>query len=205
MPRRRRISRGQRGLTLVELTVTILLLGIVMSICVQVFITIGRSVKTTDQVSQNTDQARLAVQQIDRQVRSGNVLYDPLAETPPGLAMRVYTQANGDQRCVQWRVTKSISGLKDGILQTRSWSESWIYDGDVSGWRNVSENIINSSASPAFALDGGSGFGDRLINIRILVNADPVHQKTVEFTSSVTGRNTEYGYSKSICNSIPPA
>ena len=190
--------RDQRGLTLVELTMTIFLLGIVMSICVQVFITIGRSVQTTDQTSQNTDQARLAVQQIDRQIRSGNVLYDPAAETPAGLALRVYTQSNGDQRCVQWRIT-------NGTLQTRSWSESWTVDGDVSGWRNVAQGLVNTTSAPAFALDSGSGFGDRLINIRVLVNADLVHQKTVEFKASVTGRNTEYGYSKTICNVIPAA
>ena len=203
MPARRRISRDQRGLTLVELLVTIVLLGIVMAICVQVFVTIGRTVATTDQNSQNTDQARLAVQQIDRQVRSGNVLYNPAAETPAGFALRVYTQANGYQRCVQWRITKATSGFKDGILQTRSWSESWTFDGDVSGWRNISENIL-TTGSAAFSLDGSSGFGNRLINIDIRVNADPVHQKTVQFTSSITGRNTEYGYSQNICNVIPP-
>ena len=203
MPARRRISRDQRGLTLVELLVTIVLLGIVMAICVQVFVTIGRTVATTDQNSQNTDQARLAVQQIDRQVRSGNVLYNPAAETPAGFALRVYTQANGYQRCVQWRITKATSGFKDGILQTRSWSESWTFDGDVSGWRNISENVL-TTGSAAFSLDGSSGFGNRLINIDVRVNADPVHQKTVQFTSSITGRNTEYGYSQNICNVIPP-
>ena len=203
MPARRRISRDQRGLTLVELLITIVLLGIVMAICVQVFVTIGRTVSTTDQNSQNTDQARLAVQQIDRQVRSGNVLYNPAAETPAGFALRVYTQANGYQRCVQWRITKATSGFKDGILQTRSWSESWTFDGDVSGWRNISENIL-TTGSAAFSLDSSSGFGNRLINIDVRVNADPVHQKTVQFTSSITGRNTEYGYSQNICNVIPP-
>lgn len=219
----RRNSHDQRGLTLVELIVTTLLLGIVMAICVQVFITIGRTVTTIDQSSQNTDQARLAVQQIDRQIRSGNVLYDPLKEglladgvTPdpvavaaginPGFAIRVYTQANGDQRCVQWRITKSTPGVKDGVLQTRSWSEAWVYDGDVSGWRNVAENLLTLTGNPAFKIDTSvADFGGRLINIDVRVNADPAHQKTVQFTSSVTGRNTEYGYSQNICSSIPPA
>ncbi len=194
---------------------TILLLGIVLTICFQVFITVGRAVTTSDQRSQNTDQARLAVQQIDRQIRSGNVLYDPakegllaplfVAPDPvavangifPGLSIRVYTQANGDQRCVQWRIN-------NGTLQTRSWSEAWTVDGDVSGWRNVAENIINTSAaSPAFSLDTASGFGDRLINVRVLTNADTARQKTVEFKASVTGRNTQYGYNPNICNTIP--
>ena len=185
-------------MTLVELMITILLLGIVLAICFQVFITVGRSVETSDGRSQSTDQARLAVQQIDRQIRSGNVLYNPALESPSGLALRVYTQSNGDQRCVQWRIS-------NGTLQTRSWSESWTVDGDVSSWRNVAEHIVNTSAaSPAFALDAGSGFGDRLINVRILTNVNPARQKTVEFKSSVTGRNTEYGYNPNICNTLPP-
>lgn len=185
-----------------------------LTICFRAFTSTG-SVTTADHVSQNTDQARLAVQQLDRQIRSGNILYDPGKEglqadgvTPdpvavangifPGLSMRVYTQANGSQRCVQWRVT-------NGTLQSRSWSQSWSVDGDVTSWHNVAEHIVNTSANPAFALDPSSGFANRLINVRILVNADPAHQKTVEIDASIAGRNTEYGYDSSTCSSAPPA
>ena len=47
--------------------------------------------------------------QIDRQVRSGNVIADPanegtaLSGVEPYYALRVYTQTDGVFQCVQWR------------------------------------------------------------------------------------------------------
>jgi type II secretory pathway pseudopilin PulG len=196
--------RGQRGVTLVELSVYVLMLGIVTTIAFRLLISMTTATQKADVTSQSIDQARLAVQQIDRQVRSGNVLYDPTLESDaandirPGLSLRVYTQANGDQRCVQWRMTSA------GVLQTRSWSEFWTTDGDVSPWRNVATNLVNTSATPAFALDSTTGFGSRLLKVTLIANVNSKRGKDVRFSTSIAGRNTEYGYNPFICNSIPP-
>ncbi len=198
-----RRRQSQSGMTLVELSLVILFLSLVLTIALRMVISFDSALSRTDTRTQNTDQARLAVQQMDRQIRSGNVLYQPGAD---GMSFRVYTQANGNQKCVDWRVV-------NGDLQTRSWSEFWETDGNVEGWKTVSRKLVNkpktatSVGSPVFSVDTSSAFGDRLVNLRVRVNSDPneVKTRTAEFNQSVTGRNTEYNYSENVCLPVPPA
>jgi len=140
--------------------------------------------------------ARVALAQMDRQIRSGNVLYDPATEVLP-LSMRVYTQANGDERCVQWQVF-------DGTLRTRSWSPSWRTDGKVSGWTTVAHGLRNTT-SP-FSLQGGSTpYSSRLVDIRLLVRGPRSGERPTEVQTSLSGRNTLYGYDPGVCSPAPTA
>ena len=187
-----------------EVTVASMLLLIALAMAFSLLTTVSTSVARTDVRSQTNDQLRQAVQEIDRQVRSGNVLYDPAAEVTdppnfiaPGLSMRIYTQANGVQRCVQWRI-------KTGTLQMRSWSENWAVDGLVTSFGNVATNIVNTGARPAFSLDPSPGFGGRLLKLDVLAQVNAVQGPQVEVVDSVAGRNTTYGYPTSVCATIPP-
>ena len=100
-------------MTLVELLVAMSILGIVLLVFTSVLASVQRGVVRQDSLSQTLDSARLAIQQLDRELRSGNVLYDPALEnapvgTPgriasctgclPGYTLRVYTQTNADTR-----------------------------------------------------------------------------------------------------------
>jgi hypothetical protein len=121
------------------------------------------------------------------------------------MSMRVYSQANAPtrdpgNRCLQWRVLNSE-------LTVRSWSVTWRTDGTVSGWRVVADHVVNQSNSPqtpAFALDTESTKGSRTLVVNILVNQRPSSGRDVQIKSSVTGRNTGYGYPQDICSDIPP-
>jgi prepilin-type N-terminal cleavage/methylation domain-containing protein len=92
--------RDERGMTLVELVVAMMILSIVMLVMTTTLSSIQRAVVEEDVRTRLNDQARLAVQSIDRLVRSGNILYDPVNESgndPYGAAtgymFRIYTQA----------------------------------------------------------------------------------------------------------------
>jgi type II secretory pathway pseudopilin PulG len=200
---RGRRRRCEQGTTLVELLVVTGLLGGVLSIVLAALVSVQNTENKVNIRKQSNDQVRLAVEQIDRQVRSGNVLYDPATEgsnagsgIAAGFSMRIYTQANGIERCVQWRVTS-------GKLQSRSWAQTWQVDGNVSGWRTVSDHIVNTTSQPPFSLDPSSGFGQRLINVDVLANVRSDTGSNVEAKTSVTGRNTQYGYDPVVCNTIP--
>jgi hypothetical protein len=95
---------------------------------------------------------RLGVSQIDRQVRSGNVILDPSLETtgnagvdyaglPVGkfYSMRIFTQEGPRPRCAQWRVIDH-DGNGLGNLEFRTWDPAWPA-GDVTGWGVVAHNI----------------------------------------------------------------
>jgi len=190
-------------MSLVELMVATALLGLVMSVIFAALVSVQRTITTADQRGQTNDQVRLAANDIDRMVRSGNVLYDPASETlqnsgvAPGYSLRIYTQANGNERCVQWRVYS-------GFLEARAWTTTWQIDGIVTGWRKVADNIVNTS--PPFSLDPNPAFGGRIIDIDLLANSgksSTSNVATVEVKMSVTGRNTEYGYDPVVCNTVP--
>jgi type II secretory pathway pseudopilin PulG len=207
-------------MTLVELLVAMSILGIVLLVFTSVLASVQRGVVRQDSLGQTLDSARLAVQQLDRELRSGNVLYDPALEnapvgTPgriasctgclPGYTLRVYTQTNADTRgptpyrCVLWKV-------EGRQLMTRWWPP--LEPGEASGWRIVAEGIVNRDVSPptvAFALDPDPLKGGRTLNVVYAANADLARHptQTAKVQASLTGRNTSYGYPGNVCQSTP--
>lgn len=200
---RRRLSprREDRGTTLVEILISMTIFSLALAMVYTVLITVQRQTKDQTSRADSVGNARLALAQMDRQIRSGNVLYNPSNESALGfpLSMRVYTQANGNQRCVQWQV----SGSK---LRSRSWSTTWQTDGLVSDWGVVAHDVVNTASSPPFALATGStAYGSRLLDITLQVKSPTAGGKPVNVTSSLSGRNTAYGYDPGVCSPIPPA
>ncbi len=181
-----------------ELSVTMAVLSVAMVMVLSVLDVVQRGVVQVESRSRGVDEARLAVRQIDRQIRSGNVLYTPESS---GMALRVYTQANGVQKCVQWRVV----GRQ---LQWRSWATTWLTDGNVSPWRVVADDVANATVVPPvpmFSLDTSQPeFGQRVMRISILAIDDERAGRPARVDLSVTGRNTQSGYSGAVCNDVPP-
>ncbi|MDP9072503.1 MAG: hypothetical protein M3N68_14710 [Actinomycetota bacterium] len=194
-----RSRSDERGLTVVELVVTMAVLAVVVPMALTLLDTVQRGVVAQQSRSDSTDQARLAAQQVDRQIRSGNVLYQPESG---GMSLRVYTQANASQKCVQWRVL----GRQ---LQWRSWTTTWLVDGDVSPWRVAADDVVNANVVPpvpVFALDTSQvEFGQRIMRVSILVNDSERAGRPVRIDLSVTGRNTQSGSAASACSDVPPA
>jgi type II secretory pathway pseudopilin PulG len=193
-------------MTLVELLVTTSLLGVVSVIFLSIMASVQSGVQMETDRSNDNDQARLAVQQLDREVRSGNVLYDPGAEPAPFTpyySLRVYTQSNANirtpgNRCVQWRI-------QEGELQRRDW-DGLNPAATVSGWRVVAENLVNVDLGiPAFVLDSDPLKGSRIVNVTIVTQTDPDSGNPVRISASLTGRNTSYGYPVNVCGTIPAA
>ncbi len=192
-------------MTLVELLVAMAILSIVMLVMTTTLTSIQRAVVEEDVRGRLNDQARLALQSIDRLVRSGNILYDPVDETgndPYGAAtgylFRIYTQAeqseNQAARCALWLVND------DQQLMYRTWP---VLDPTAaSQWQVVAEGIVNRDlGQPAFSLDSAG----RTIAVEFHVNPDlsdrPQATQVVE--ASLTGRNTSFGYPVQLCSELP--
>lgn len=190
------------GFTLVEMLVAMGLASLLVAGAYGFMSQTQTVFKRTSEHSRNNDEAMNAIGRLDRLIRSGNILYDPSAESNPsqginpGLSLRVYTQANSVQKCVQWRID-------DGTLQERSWSPQWQSNGEVTGWWNVADGVTNTTTSPAFTLATDAAFGDRLLIVDLRVNTSSEPGAEVEHRASIEGRNTEYGYDASVCNTIP--
>ncbi|MGH2650682.1 MAG: PulJ/GspJ family protein, partial [Actinomycetota bacterium] len=153
-------------MTLAEMMVTLMILGIALSIFLSVLASVQRGVVRQEQHSLRNDQARLAIEALDREIRSGNVLYDPASESPPYYSLRIYTQANaptrGSAMCVQWL----LEGEK---LQTRRWVP---YASTATVWRTVAEGIVNLTVTPnvqLFTIDPDPYKGGRTVQVTLLV------------------------------------
>ena len=194
---------------MVEITVTLVLLGVVMT----VFMTVVASLQTAESRQQarsaRNDEVRLALAHLDREIRSGNVIQDPSVETNPAgdivpsMALRVYTQADAPNRnpgsqCSQWRIT-------NGTLQNRRWAWSAadpIVDGSVTPWWTVATDIVNRSVNPQVPAFTKSGTA--LVQLRFVVDRADDAGQPEEVDLSITARNTQYGFPSSACFDTPP-
>ena len=193
-------------MSLVEVTVVVGLLLTVLSLFLGVLESVNRGLITQQQRSEANDQVRLAVEQMDREIRSGNVLYDPAApaEAPhETFQLRIYTQANAPTRtpplqCVQWRI-------EDRELIRRAWPPG--DPGSVTDWRTIAQNLVNrdlTPAVPAFTLDPAVA-GSRAVRVVLISDEDTSEtiSKPVRVETSLTGRNTTYNFAPSTCDPAP--
>lgn len=196
----------ERGMTLVELVVAMAILSIVMLVMTTTLSSIQRAVVEEDVRIRLNDQARLAIQSIDRLVRSGNILYDPVDESgndpydaaATGYLFRIYTQAEQssgqDARCALWLVND------DQQLLYRTWPV--LTPEDATDWTVVVDGVVNRElGEPPFTLDSAG----RTIAVEFQVNPDfarrPHATQLVE--ASLTGRNTSFGYPIQLCSELP--
>jgi type II secretory pathway pseudopilin PulG len=203
-----RFRTEEVGLTLSELLVAMVVLGLASGVFLTTLTSVQRSVTETDIRTRSNTQARLALQTLDHEVRSGNVLYDPATSVDPYFRFKIYTQANATTRqpspgytCRLWRITST------GELQTRWWPPN--QPEDASGWLTAATGIVNKLvATPlnAFVLDPDPNKGGRTVNVLLLVNEDPQQDfdtGTVRIQSALTGRNTSYGFPTGVCAAEP--
>ena len=161
-------------MTLVELMVAMAILSIVSLVFTTTLSSVQRAVVEEDVRIRLNDQVRLAVQSIDRLVRSGNILYDPVDEsgndpfdaTATGYMFRIYTQAeqsaDQDARCALWLVDDQER------LLYRTWPI--LAPEDASNWTVVAEGVVNRTLDePAFTLDAAG----RTIAVEFHVNPGP--------------------------------
>ncbi len=206
-----RRAKAEEGMTLVELMVAMFVLGFVMLVFTQVLASVQKGVVAQDMLSRTLDQARLGVEQLDREIRSGNVLYKPEFENAglascsgclPSYTLRVYTQSNADTRggyqCVLWQVDDQQR------LLTRRWPPGDPASATV--WRVVATGVVNRALSePAFSIETDPLKGERTVNIMLAVNEDLANRpgQTVRVEASLTGRNTSYNYPTNVCSTVP--
>lgn len=197
----------ERGVTLVESMMTILILGIVLAMFFTVLTSMQTAAARQEGRTRRNDEARLALSQLDREIRSGNVLYDPSTESDPSgdivpnMSLRIYTQADAGNRgfqCAQWRIT-------DSTLQARWWSKD-DPAGTVTDWWVVATDVVNRDLSPqvpAFDLDDTAAYGGRIMTLRLVVDNADDHGGPMEVAMSITGRNTQYGFPNDVCAVVP--
>ena len=216
---RGRLDRAQErpdgGFTLIEMLITMIIFGLAMGLVTTVVTRVEKFANNAQGSADANCEVRLALDDIDRQVRSGNVLYSPANETTPstctatgtdaGTCMRVYTQANGMQRCVQWQVLADPAKPTTALIRSRSWSPNWQTDGSYTAWATKARGLNLTPSSPPFTLQGAvTSSSSRYLSVRFEAK-DPRRPGSVVLTSALAGRNTNYGYDAGLCSPVPPS
>jgi prepilin-type N-terminal cleavage/methylation domain-containing protein len=206
------------GLTLLELLISMIIFSIAISMVYTVLIMVQKKSTATQQSSDVVTQLRAGLEDIDKQVRSGNVLYTPANEGSflsscsgvtnaagdSGNCMRVFTQTYGNSLCVQWQVLPVTGALGPNILRTRSWATDWAMGGIRNPWHTVAHGLTMSASSYPFSTPPAAGqYGQRLLTVSFTA-LDPRSGKAVTVSSALSGRNTTYGYDAQLCGTPPP-
>jgi prepilin-type N-terminal cleavage/methylation domain-containing protein len=203
------------GFTLIELLITMIVFGLAMTLVTKAVSKVERYANQAQGSADANGEVRLALDDIDRQVRSGNVLYSPANETTPssctatgtdaGTCMRVYTQANGMQRCVQWQVLADAAHPGTSLIRSRSWSPTWQTDGSYTTWATKARGLVPTPSVQPFTLQGAvTSSSSRYLSVRFEAK-DPRRPGSVVLTSALSGRNTNYGFDAGLCNPVPPS
>lgn len=209
------VREGDSGFTLVEMLISMMVFGVAMTMVYQAMIRVQTYTQDVQGSADANSELRQAVSQIDRQVRSGNVLYSPANETTPttctasgtdaGTCMRVYTQANGLERCVQWQVINDSAAPGTQLLRSRSWSPSWQTDSNYTAWATQARGLFATPSAAPFTLQGAAtSYSSRYLTVRFEARDPRRLTKPAVITSSLAGRNTNYGYDGGLCSPAPP-
>jgi prepilin-type N-terminal cleavage/methylation domain-containing protein len=213
---RKRDRHDDGGFTLTETLVAMMVFAIAITMVYTVLIKVQKYTVNVQGSADANFELRQAVAVIDRQVRSGNVLYSPANETQPssctavgtsaGTCMRVYTQANGSQRCVQWQVIADPAKPTTQMLRSRSWSPDWQTDNSFTTWQTNARNLIASPSQAPFTLQGAvNAYSQRYLVVRFEAKDPRRGNVPAVLTDSLAGRNTNYGYDSGLCSPAPPA
>lgn len=181
---------GERGFTLVELVLTMFVLGLVAAGAGGVLTTVNRAALASDRSGSAKDRAVSALGRLESDIRSGAIVSDPALPDPscvpsgaPGRCLRVLVVgSDGTGRCVEWR-------LDGEALERRSWLAP---SGARSTWEVVADGFLDGSLTSdvrTFRVDSLSG--GRTVEVTLfLQGGDGAAGEPVRVETSVTARNS---------------
>ena len=205
------MRRGDAGLTLVELLVAMSLFLVAITMFGGSLYVMQRMQITDDQYSQANDQVHLALQTIDRQIRSGYVISVPVAPAGADAAVKIYTEAGGKPRCVMWVVAnpavqdpRLAPGTKS--LYTTAWdptgtdttvpSSLQTFNATSKYWIPMASDLWNWLVVPGpvqpFTVTSGNTSILPTLNVAFRLNASTRSTATIEVDRKSTRLNSSH-------------
>jgi type II secretory pathway pseudopilin PulG len=205
------VRRDDRGMVLAELAVVILISGIVAALAARFVISFSTDAGAATATAGRVDSVRLALDGLERQVRSGDALY---IEPPDGTCaaygsggncVRVATEADGTTSCVQYQLIPDPAGAGSYRLRTRVYSLNWASGGSVGAWRQVANALAPpTAAAPPFSLAQQSGGGSQVLTVQFTAPAATAGSAPINLVATFAPRNALYG-SSTACSGGAPA
>lgn len=116
-------ARGDAGITVVEMIVSVALVSIVSAVFLPVMATSSRSVHPMRVRSQTIDSLRNSLSAIGREMRSAACVLEPGPNDPPGNRLRFVTEANNSEYEVTYiagngQLIRQVTGEDSVLVET---------------------------------------------------------------------------------------
>jgi len=116
-------TRDESGITVVELVISIMLIGIVSTVFLPIMATASRSIHPMRVRSQTIDSLRNSLSSIGREMRSAECVSEPAANAGPGNRLRFTTEANNTTYEVTYiaengQLLREVTGENTVLVET---------------------------------------------------------------------------------------
>ncbi len=190
--------RHDDGVTLTELMVVLMLMGIVSVIFSTAIVAALRSTRNVEGVARSNDDVRLAIATLDRELRSASQICTP----GPALAGDVLTfetrGATGTETITYRIDDPDADGVGTLVKTTDAAGDRVVVDGVVNGFVSAESGVpepmftnqgITEAVGPSTTVTGSPSFG-KVISLRIWVDANPRDDISPKLeTTELSGRN----------------
>jgi prepilin-type N-terminal cleavage/methylation domain-containing protein len=205
------VERDDRGFTLVELIIVMAVAGVLIALAARLVISIAQGANAATVTAGRVDTVRLAVDSVERQVRSGDVLFlEPASSTcavfgSGSNCLRVATEVDGVTTCVQFQLVPGTAADGTYDLRARTYRPDWASTGIAGGWRQVAKGLAApTSQLPPFSLTQQSGAAAQALIVQFAAPETSPVGAPIKLTATFVPRNALYG-SSTTCSGGAPA
>jgi Tfp pilus assembly protein PilW len=181
-----RTSPRDRGLSTVELVVSMIVTGVLIAVVTPVLVSVMRSYTKVQDTSLAADRGRVVLDRIDRDLRQVAAINRPTTQ-----GQRVYVEyeiealaPGSTATCTQWRYNRST-----GRLDVRTWASG---TSGAPGWSTATSAVVNDpAAEPPFVMtpaDGTTLHQQLTVQLRLRLPQGQALTRTV-----LTARNSSAG------------
>jgi len=191
-------ARSEEGVTLTELMVVLMLMGIVSVIFSTAIVSALRSTRNAEGVARSNDDVRLVIATLDRELRSASQICTP-GPALAGDTLTFETRTASGTETVTYRVDDpDTDGVGTLVKSIDGGDERIVVHNVVNGWVATTNGTpepmftnqgITEAIGPSTTVTGSPSFG-KVISLRVWVDANPRDDISPKLeTTELSGRN----------------
>jgi Tfp pilus assembly protein PilV len=146
---------SDEGTTLIEVTVSMVLMSIFMAMFTGAVIMMTNTMNTSQAITETAAQVTAAFREVDETARAASFISTPQQGTDQNWYVEMLSHGrDGTQRCTQLRVDTA-----EQKLQRRAWTEVIEGPSDLTDWVTIASGITNGGPGtpPPFELKAATG------------------------------------------------
>ena len=190
--------RSDDGVTLTELMVVLMLMGIVSIIFSTAIVSALRSTRNAEGVARSNDDVRLAIATLDRELRSASQICTP-GPALSGDTLEFQTRIATGTETVLYRIDDpDADGVGTLVKSIDGGDERVVVEGVVNGFVAATNGTaepmftnqgISEAVGPSTTVTGSPSFG-KVISLRVWIDANPRDDISPKLeTTELSGRN----------------